>query len=63
MNPDEVKKRKWKLIYYCVLDASKAAWCNECEADRVGNYTRRGLRSSCHSNYRYLHQRGSSIVS
>ena len=27
------EKREWKLICYCVLDASKVAWCSGCEAE------------------------------
>ena len=42
----EVKICEWKLIYYCVLGGSKAVWCNGCEASRVDDYTKRGLRSS-----------------
>lgn len=33
----EIKTRKWKLIYYCVFNVSKAACCNGYEAGRV-NY-------------------------
>ena len=46
VNPDvrscgKVKKRKWKLIYCCVLDASKAALYNGCDAGRLDYHTRR----------------------
>ena len=28
----EVKKRKWKLIHYCVLHDRKAVWCDGFDA-------------------------------